>query len=151
MSSLVLSTCLLLLRMLCRLPGRWILFILIGAWNAIVVDCRRCAYCTLDNPNDFEINLKNVMLTSNVKTYASIECITQTKTHIRWYYIIWLCFRPFLPLCDLYHVNLTSEQLKIIIFQLGIPEYHNSDTKTTKLTRIQPYLYYQWPFWIYAN
>ena len=43
MSSLVLPTCLLLLRLLCRLPGRWILFILIGAWNATDVDCRRCA------------------------------------------------------------------------------------------------------------
>ena len=43
LSSLVLFTCLLLLRYLCRLPGRWILFILIGAWNATAVDCRRCA------------------------------------------------------------------------------------------------------------
>ena len=32
-----------LLRYLCRLPGRWILFILIGAWNATDVDCKRCA------------------------------------------------------------------------------------------------------------
>ena len=43
MSSLVLSTCLLLLRFSCRLPGRWILFILIGAWNATAVDSRRCS------------------------------------------------------------------------------------------------------------
>ena len=43
MSSLVLSTFLLLLRFLCRLPGRLILFILIGAWNATVADHRRCS------------------------------------------------------------------------------------------------------------
>ena len=43
LSSLVLFTCLLLLRYLCRLPGRWILFILIGAWNTTAVDCKRCA------------------------------------------------------------------------------------------------------------
>ena len=43
LSSLVLFTCLLLLRYLCRLPGRWILFILIGAWNVTAVDCKRCA------------------------------------------------------------------------------------------------------------
>ena len=57
----------------------------------------------------------------------------------------------FRPLCDLYHVTLTSDQLTIIIFQLGTPEYHNLNTKTTKLTRIQLYLFYQWPFWNYAN
>ena len=39
----MLFTCLLLLRYLCRLPGRWILFIFIGAWNATAVDCKRCA------------------------------------------------------------------------------------------------------------
>ena len=65
--------------------------------------------------------------------------------------MIWLCFRPFLTLYDLYHVTLTSDRLKIIIFQLGTHEYHNLDTKTTKLTRIQLYLFYLWPFWIYAN
>ena len=43
LSSLVLFTCLLLLRYLCRLPGRWILFILICAWNATAVDCKICA------------------------------------------------------------------------------------------------------------
>ena len=43
MSSLVLSTCLLLLRFLCRLPGRLILFILMGSWNATAADCRRCS------------------------------------------------------------------------------------------------------------
>ena len=48
--------------------------------------------------------------------------------------MIWLFPAVFLPLCDLYHVNLTSEQLKIIILQLATPEYHNLDTKTTKLT-----------------
>ena len=42
---------------------------------------------------------------------------------------------------DLYHVALTSKKLKIIIFQLGTPEYHNLDTKTTTLTRKQPYIY----------
>ena len=64
------------------------------------------------------------------KKYASIEFSTQKKPHIEWYYMIWLCFRSvFLPLCDLYHVNLTSDQLEIIIF--GTPEYHNLDTKTT--------------------
>ena len=40
--------------------------------------------------------------------------------------MIWLCFLPFfLHLYDLYHVTLTSDQLKIIIFQFGTPEYHN--------------------------
>ena len=48
-------------------------------------------------------------------------------------------------------MTLTSDQLKIIIFQLGTPEYHNLDTKTTRLTRIQLYLFYLWPFLIYAN
>ena len=91
------------------------------------------------------------MLTSNVIEYASIECITQKKPHITWYYMIWLCFRPYWPLCDLYHVTLTSEQVKIIIFQLATPEYHNLDTDTTKLARTQPYLYGQWPFGIYAD
>ena len=57
--------------------------------------------------------------------------------------MIWLCFRPFfLPLCDLYLVTLISDHLKIIISQLGTPEYHNLDTKTPKLTRIQLYLLY---------
>ena len=36
MSSLVLSTCLLLLGFLCRLQGRLILFILIGVWNIVL-------------------------------------------------------------------------------------------------------------------
>ena len=35
--------CLLLLRYLCRLPGKWIFFILIGAWNATALDGKRCA------------------------------------------------------------------------------------------------------------
>ena len=43
LSSLVLFTCWLLLRYLCRLPRRWMLFILIGAWNDTDVDCKRCA------------------------------------------------------------------------------------------------------------
>ena len=47
-------------------------------------------------------------------------------------------------------MTLTSEQLTSIIFQLATPEYHNLDANTTKLTRIQPYLYCQWPFWTYA-
>ena len=47
LSSLVLFTCLLLLRYLCRLPGRWILFILISAWNATDVDCKRWTPMTL--------------------------------------------------------------------------------------------------------
>ena len=38
------------------------------------------------------------MLTSNVTNVASIEFITQ-KNHIKWYYMIWLCFRPFLAFC----------------------------------------------------
>ena len=38
------------------------------------------------------------MLTSNVKNYASIEVITQ-KNYIKWYCMIWLCFRPFVYLC----------------------------------------------------
>ena len=48
-------------------------------------------------------------------------------------------------MCDLYHVNLTSKQVKIIMFQLATHEYHNLDTDTMKLARIQPYLYGQWP------
>ena len=62
-----------------------------------------------------------------------------------------------LPTClsscvrDLYHVTLTSDQLKMIIFQRGTPEYHNLDTKTTKVTRIQLYQFYLWSSWIYAN
>ena len=93
---------------------------------------------------------KNLMLTSNVNNYASIEFITQTKSGITWYGYV-SC--RFWPLSDLYHMTLTSKKLKIIIFQLGTPEYINLDTKTTKLTRIglQPYLYCQWPFCIYAN
>ena len=73
------------------------------------------------------------------------------RNHIMWYYMIWLCFRPFWPLRDLYHVTLTSDQLKIIIFELGTPEYNNLDTNTTNLTPIQLYIFYLWPFWIYAN
>ena len=90
------------------------------------------------------------MLTSNVKHYASIEFITQKKP----YKVVlhdMVMFPTVWPLCDLYHVTLTSDQLKIIIFQLSTPEYHNLDTKTTKLTRIQLYLFYMWPFWIYAS
>ena len=90
------------------------------------------------------------MLTSNVKKHASIEFITQKK-HKKWCYMIWLCVGRLWPLSDLYHVTLTSKKLKIIIFQLGTADYLNLDTKTTKLTRVQPYLYCQWPFWIYAN
>ena len=56
MSSLVLSTCLLLLRFLCRLPGRWILFILIGAWNGMLENGilpRKHAYLKLrDDPGN---------------------------------------------------------------------------------------------------
>ena len=90
------------------------------------------------------------MLTSNVKIYASIEFITKTKPHKVVLHDM-VMFPTVWPLCDLYHVILTSDQLKIIIFQLGTPEYHNLDTKTTKLIRIQLYLLYLWPFWIYAN
>ena len=43
LSSLVLFTCLFCLRYLCRLPVRWILFILIGTWNATTADCKRRA------------------------------------------------------------------------------------------------------------
>ena len=77
--------------------------------------------------------------------------LSPRKKHIKWYYMVWLCFRPLLTLCDLYHVTLTSEQLKITIFQLDTPEYHNLDTKTTKLTRVQLYLFYPWPFGIFTN
>ncbi len=91
------------------------------------------------------------MLTSNVKNYASVVFITQTKPYKVVLHDMVMFPAVFWPLCDLYHVTLTSDQLKIIIFQLGTPEYHNLDTKTTKLTRIQPYLFCQWPFWIYAN
>ena len=90
------------------------------------------------------------MLTSNVKNYASIEFITQKKPHKVVSHDM-VMFPTGWPLSDLYHVTLTSDELKIIIFQLGTPEYHNLDTKTTKLTRIQLYLFYLWPFWIYAN
>ena len=48
-------------------------------------------------------------------------------------------------MCDLYHVTLTSDDLKIIIFQLGTPDYHNLDTNTTRLTRIQLYTYLYLP------
>ena len=48
-------------------------------------------------------------------------------------------------------MTLTSVQLEIFIFQLGTPEYHNVDTKTTRITRKQLYIFYLWPFWIYAN
>ena len=89
------------------------------------------------------------MLTSNVKNYASIEFITQKKPHKVVLHDMVVSDR--LTLCDLYHVTLTSDQLKSIIFQLGTPEYHNLYTKTTKLTRIQLYLFYLWPFWIYAS
>ena len=66
--SLVLSTCLLLLRYLCRLPGRWILFILIDAWNATAVDCNRCAtagniiwhFSGVDNDDFVTILIKRV-------------------------------------------------------------------------------------------
>ena len=55
LSSLVLFTCLLLLRYLCRLQGRPILFILIGAWNATAVDGKRCvtksALCLFPSPS----------------------------------------------------------------------------------------------------
>ena len=47
LSSLVLFTCLILLRYLCRLPGRWILLILIGAWNATDADGKRRTPMTL--------------------------------------------------------------------------------------------------------
>ena len=54
LSSLVLFTCLLLLQYFFRLPGRSILFILIGAWNATGVDCKRCvtksACCLFPSP-----------------------------------------------------------------------------------------------------
>ena len=76
------------------------------------------------------------MLTYNVKNYASIEFITQTKPHKVVLHDMVVSGRVW-SLCDLYHVTLTSFQLKINIFQLGTPEYHNLDTKTTKLTRIQ--------------
>ena len=92
------------------------------------------------------------MLTSNVKKYASIEFIAQKKTHkVVFHDMVMFSAVFFLTLSDLYRVNLTSKKLNIFIFQLGTPEYHNLDTKTTKLTRIQPYLYCQWPFWIYAK
>ena len=90
------------------------------------------------------------MLTSNVNSYASIEFITQKKPHKVVLHDMVVSAR-FWPLRDLYHVTLTSDQLKIIIFQLGTSEYHNLDTKTKTLTRIQLYIYYLWPFWIYAN
>ena len=35
------------------------------------------------------------------------------KKLIKWNYMIWLCFRPFLPLCDLYHMTLTILNLSI--------------------------------------
>ena len=72
--------------------------------------------------------------------------LSPRKNHIKWYYMIWVCFRPLLTF-----VTLTSEQLKIIIFQLGTSDYHHIDTKTTKLTFIQPYLYCQLSFWINAD
>ena len=86
------------------------------------------------------------MLTSNVNKYPSIEFSTQKNPHRVVLHDMVMFPAVFLLLCDIYHVNLTSDQLKIIIFQLGTPEYHDLETKTTKLTRIQPYLFCQWPF-----
>ena len=80
------------------------------------------------------------MLISNVKNDASIEFITQTKTHKVVLHDMVVSGR-FWPLSDLYHVTLTSKKLKIILFQLGTPEYHNLDTKTTKLTRTDNHIY----------
>ena len=82
------------------------------------------------------------MLTSNVKKDASIEFITQTKPHKVVLVLHDMVMFPavFDLLVYLYRVTLTSGQLKIITFQLGTPEYHNLDTKTTKLTGIQLYL-----------
>ena len=82
------------------------------------------------------------MLTYNVKKYASIEFITQTKPHKVVLHDMVMFPAVFDLWVYLYHVTLTSDQLKIIIFQLGTPEYHNLDTKTTKLTSIQLYLFY---------
>ena len=56
-----------------------------------------------------------------------------------WYYVIWL-FRAVFDICVTFIVTLTSEQLEIIIFQIGSPEYHNLDTLTMKLTHIRPIL-----------
>ena len=108
----------------------------------------------MDNWSSFSYLLLPWPLKPHVDLYCQqlcFHCIYHPEKHIKWYYMIWLCFGRFWPLSDLYHVTLTSKKLKIIIFQLGTPDYLSLDTKTTKLTRIQPYLYCQWPFWIYAN
>ena len=89
-------------------------------------------------------------MTSNVKNYVSIEFITRKKPQQMVLYDAYASGR-FWSLDDLYNMTLTFMQLRMFIFQLGTPEYHNLDTKTTKLTRIRPYLYCQWPFWVYAN
>ena len=88
------------------------------------------------------LDLQYFLLTSNCNNYDSIEFITQNKTHT----VVSYDIVKLLTLGDHYHVTLTSEELKIIIFHLGTPAYHNVDTKTMKLTRIRPYLYCQWPF-----
>ncbi len=90
------------------------------------------------------------MLTSNVIEYASIEFITQKKTHNVVLHDM-VMFPAVLTFVWPLSRDFDLEQVKIIIFQLATPEYHNLDTVTTKLARIQPYLYGQWPFLIYAD
>ena len=58
MSSLVLSTCLLLLRVLCRLPGRLILFILMASWNATAAAWPNLS--GVDNDDFMAIRIKRV-------------------------------------------------------------------------------------------
>ena len=56
------------------------------------------------------------MLTPNVKNDASIEVITQKKPRKVVLHDIVMFPAIFLSLCDLYHVTLTLDQLKIMIY-----------------------------------
>ena len=91
------------------------------------------------------------MLTSNVNNYASIEFITQAKPHKVVLHDMVMLPAVFDQMSELYDLTLTSKKLQIIIIQLGTPEYPNLETNPRKPSRIQPYLYCQWPYCIYAN
>ena len=88
---------------------------------------------------DITLTFKNVRVPSNVKKYVSIEFITKKNKKKTVLYDAYVSGR-FCPFGDLYHLTLTSVQLGMVVFQLGIPEYHNLDNSAMKLTRIRPYL-----------
>ena len=102
--------------------------------------------CNIENWVSFwyDVHSSNIMLTSNVKNWVSIKCITQKEkgSGITWRSYV---LGHFLQLGDLYHVIFTSEQLKIAIFQLDTTEYPNFDTRAMTITLIWPYMYWQRP------